>query len=112
MTEKLKPLSNRTTKCSRCRQPIVFARTLAAPSGAGGKSMPLDLYPNPEGNVAVRDTGAGRLVCRVLGKDEDHDRQIEQRAMPHFATCGVEAGKQLADEAEAFLRDHTEGASS
>jgi hypothetical protein len=87
-------------KCTRCKKPIVFARTMAAPSGTGGKAMPLDLYPDPDGNVAVRDTGRGHLVCRVLGKDEDHDRQVEQRAMPHFATCGVEQGKQLADDVE------------
>lgn len=112
MTDKPKPLSSRRIRCSRCKEPIVFARTMAAPSGTGGKAMPLDLYPNPDGNVAVRETGGGRLVCRVLGKDEDHDRQVEQRAMPHFATCGVEQGKQLADDVEGFLRDHAEGADS
>lgn len=107
-----KPLSNRTTTCSRCRQPIVFARTLASETGTGGKSMPLDLYPNPDGNVAVRDTGHGHLVARVLKKDETHDRQVEQLAMPHFATCGVVEGKKLADEVEGYLRDHAEGATS
>ena len=73
--------------------------------------MPLDLYPNPEGNVAVRDTGRGRLVCRVLLKDEDHDRQVETRAMPHFATCPANpavAGKQLANDVEDFLRQRAE----
>jgi hypothetical protein len=112
MPEKPRPLSSRFQKCSRCHQPIVFARTMATESGAGGKAMPLDLYPNPDGNVAVRDTGRGRLVARVLKKDEDHDRQVEQRAMPHFATCGVEEGKKLADEVESYLRDHAEGATS
>ena len=107
-----KPLTGRRLKCSKCQQPIVFARTMATESGRGGKAMPLDLYPNPDGNVAVRDTGHGHLVARVLGKDEDHDRHAEVRAMPHFATCGVEAGKQLADEVEKFVRDHAEGASS
>lgn len=107
-----RPLPGRRLKCSRCQAPIVFARTMATESGRGGKAMPLDLYPNPDGNVAVRDTGKGRLVARVLGKDEAHDRHAEVLAMPHFATCGVEAGQQLADEAEQFLRDHAEGASS
>lgn len=107
-----KPLAGRALKCSRCQAPIVFARTMATESGRGGKAMPLDLYPNPDGNVAVRNTGGGHLVARVLGKEETHDRTVEVLAMPHFATCGVEAGKQLAEDAEKFLRDHTEGASS
>lgn len=107
-----KPLPGRQMRCSRCRQPIVFARTMATESGRGGKAMPLDPYPNPAGNVAVRDTGRGRLVARVLGKDESHDRHVEVLAMPHFATCGVKEGQELADEVEKFLREHSEGASS
>lgn len=112
MTARPKPLPGRPRRCGRCNQPIVFARTVAGENGPGGKAMPLDLYPNPDGNVAVRDTGHGHLLARVLKKDETHDRTLEFRAMPHFATCGVEQGKQLADDVEQYLRDHSEGATS
>jgi hypothetical protein len=98
-------LPGRRAKCSRCGEVIVFARTLASPSGRGGKAMPLDLAANPEGNVAVRETSPGRLVARVLGKDETHDATVEVRAMPHFATCGSKIG----DQVEAWLRNQTAG---
>lgn len=84
-------------------------------TGRGGKPMPLDPDPNPAGNVAVRPARKGQLIARVLKKDEDHDHRAEVRAMPHAATCGANpavAGRKLADDVEAFLREHSEGASS
>lgn len=72
--------------CERCGALFVWAVTLAGENGKGGKAMPLDPIENPDGNVAVRASLGGRMVCRVLHKDEDHDT-TEHRAMPHFATC-------------------------
>lgn len=94
-------------KCAVCGGPIIWARTMASESGRGGKPMPLDPEPNPAGNVAARVTGEGatyvRRVCRVLGKDEDHDHRTEQRYMPHFATCPG-SGRNIAAAFEDFLR--------
>lgn len=106
-TEKKKPktLPGRVGVCRVCRAPIVWAVTSAGPNGRGGKPMPLDAAPNDAGNVAVRAALAGRLVARVLGRDENHDPVLELRAMPHFATCG----KDLVPEIEAFLADAAEG---
>lgn len=104
--EKKKPktLPGRLGVCKVCRARIVWAVTSAGPNGRGGKPMPLDAVPNDAGNVAVRAHMAGRLVARVLGKDETHDPLLEQLAMPHFATCG----KDLVPEIEAFLADAAE----
>lgn len=108
-------IPGRRARCSRCKAPIVWARTMLSETGRGGKAMPLDPDPNPAGNVAVRPQRKGELIARVLKKGEDHDHQVEVRAMPHAATCGANpavAGRRLADDVEEFLRDHAEGASS
>lgn len=92
--------------CKACGAPIIWARTLAGPNGPGGKAMPLDAEPNPDGNVAARITASApmlRRVCRVLAKDETHDHRAEQLYMPHFATCLVRQGEQLTAQVEAFL---------
>ncbi len=80
-------IDGRRAVCRYCQQPIVFATTLAGANGRGGKPMPLDPTPHPDGNVAVRRTSPGHIVARVLGKDDTLDTTIEVRAMPHFATC-------------------------
>jgi len=87
MTE-LRHLPGDLVTCTRCRAQIVWAVTVAKPSGPGGKPMPLDPVENPAGNVAVQPGHAGRLQARVLGKDEQHSPPVEYLAMPHFATCG------------------------
>ena len=74
-------------RCRRCRQPIVWAITVAGPNGRGGKGMPLDPLEDLTGNVAVLPVPGGRLTARVLGRDEHVDRPVEYSAMPHFATC-------------------------
>lgn len=105
-------IRGRLSKCTRCKAPIVWARTVAGENGPGGKAMPLDPEPNPAGNVAVRPQRRGELLARVLKADEDHDHHTEVRAMPHFATCKANpavAGKQLANEVENFLREKAEG---
>lgn len=113
-TRKPEPIVPRVTQCSRCKAPIVWARTVASGNGPGGKAMPLDAYPDPAGNVAARVTDRRRsiVLARVLGKDETHDHRVEVLAMPHFASCGVTAGQQLADDVEAFLATQTTNAGS
>lgn len=100
-----KPLPGRRDVCRQCRSEIRWAKTLAGVNGRGGKSMPLDPYPNPEGNVAVRAIASGRLVARVLGKGETHDTFTEQRAMPHFATCLKSETNDLIAGVESLLAD-------
>ncbi|MFC6343903.1 hypothetical protein ACFP8W_18100, partial [Nocardioides hankookensis] len=56
-------------------------------TGRGGRAMPLDPVEDLAGNVAVQPGHAGRLVARVLKKDEVVDRPVQYVAMPHFATC-------------------------
>lgn len=89
-----KQLPGQVAKCGRCGADIVWARTVAGPNGPGGKPMPLDPTPHPEGNVAVRKAAPGRLLARVLGKDETPDLTVEQLAMPHFATCPGKPGQE------------------
>ena len=96
-----------TPTCRVCKAPIMFARTLASETGKGGNPMPLDPEPNDEGNVAVRQTGPGRYVARVLKKGESHDTYTEKLHMPHFATCAGNA-RNLGAEAEEFLKAVTE----
>ncbi len=74
--------------CESCGAPIVWAVTVAGPNGRGGKAMPLN--PREDlgyGNTAVRPGHAGRLLARVLFKDETHDAPGEYLAVPHAATC-------------------------
>lgn len=66
-----------SAKCSACQAPIIWLKT------TNGRSMPLDVTPNPEGNVVIKD---GLAV--VLGGVEAADPLIgERRFMPHWSTC-------------------------
>ena len=64
--------------CRSCGDEIRWARTVA------GKAMPLDLEPNPNGNVVLRDG-----VAVVLGPLERTiaEEEGETLRMPHHATC-------------------------
>lgn len=105
-------IPGRASSCGHCQAPIVWARTLATESGAGGKAMPLDPLEDLAGNVAVRPVNdRGGLVARVLRKDETHDTFAELRAMPHAATCTppdpplpVEPSPNVVDFATARAR--------
>ncbi|GAB3988778.1 hypothetical protein [Nocardioides marmoraquaticus] len=106
-------LPGRRHRCRACNRVIVFARTVATDRGRGGKLMPLDLEPHPDGNVGARMHGRD-LVCEVLSRDCSFDPSWA-RAMPHFATCGSrgaarEDGRRLADDIETWLRETTGGA--
>lgn len=76
-------IRGRRARCNRCKAPIVWARTVAGENGPGGKAIPLDPEPNPDGNLAVREQRRGELLARVLKKDEEHDHMTE------VAKCGI-----------------------
>lgn len=80
-----------TSTCNGCQATVVWAITVAGPNGPGGKFMPLDPAEDLAGNVAVTAPHRGRLLARVLGKDEDVDRPHEYVANTHFATCPARA---------------------
>ena len=114
MTGEPRKLPGRHAVCRVCRVEIRWAVTVASANGRGGRPMPLDAYENPDGNVAVRPALNGRLVARVLGKDETHDRVTELRAMPHFPTCEKSQADDLIGGVEQLLEQaatRTEGAS-
>lgn len=106
MADKKKPARFRglARTCSICGAQFVFAFTVATERtkrGAGGKWMPIDIVPNPEGRIAVRDAGGRVLYARALAADESYDRTNEVLGTPHQATCG----KQLVPEIEKFLQE-------
>lgn len=70
----------RKSECRYCQQPVVFART------ARGKMMPLDVTPNPNGNVACYRDVSGQMVGHVVS-ETDLALPFERLYMPHFATC-------------------------
>lgn len=81
---------NEPAKCSKCDEPILWCATV------NGKMQPLDLAPNPDGNIVLtknfRPTERGVLQeCRVLTKAEREPglftEDTEERFMPHHATC-------------------------
>ncbi|MGH3189993.1 MAG: hypothetical protein ACRDOL_22560 [Streptosporangiaceae bacterium] len=76
-------MSGRKSECSKCHEPVMFART------ANGKHMPLDKARDLSGtsrHVAWRDTDL-ILHVRTLAQGEEPTPGVEHRHMPHFATC-------------------------
>lgn len=86
------------SRCEGCGRDLVWAVTVAGPNGRGGKLMPLDPLEDLTGNVAVTAPRRGRLLARVLTKEEVVDRPVEYCGMPHFATCPVNAKPDLPPE--------------
>lgn len=94
-----------SARCRACGQRIKFVRIEST-----GKPMPVDPWPDPDGNVYARQTSVpGGLLGHVAVKDE----QLPDGwriYMPHFATC--EARPQTAVESapapdpEPTLFDH------
>lgn len=60
-------------RCRWCGKPIRWAKTTS------GKSIPLDLHTNPDGNIELING-----VAHVVGQS---DRPGDVRHMPHHATC-------------------------
>jgi len=65
--------------CGKCGAPVTWART------ESDRAMPLDVDSNPFGNVVILATQRG-LRAHVL-KAGDPAPSVEERRMPHFATC-------------------------
>ena len=59
--------------CRWCRQEIKWAKT------ERGKTIPLDIHPNPDGNVELVN-GIARVISTPGGPGD-------VRHMPHHATC-------------------------
>ena len=67
--------------CDSCTAAIVWAVTQDRK-----RRMPLNAEPDDAGNVAAYHDQTGRLIARVLRKNEE-PHGYERRYMPHFATC-------------------------
>ena len=75
-------------RCRDCRQPIVWAITVASPTGSGGKNQAFNPIEDPAGRVAITNPHRGQLRARALTADETYDPRIgEYLGMPHAATC-------------------------
>lgn len=61
--------------CTACRAPIRWLKT------PNGRSMPLDLRPDPEGNVIIENGLAVLSPARAMALSP------EERFLPHWATC-------------------------
>lgn len=75
-------MSLQRRSCRACHAEIVFAGTV------NGRAMPVDLLPEPGGNVRLLDRD-GLAIAEVLGPLE---QQIAEDAgehlhWPHHATC-------------------------
>lgn len=82
-------------RCHRagCGRQVLFVAT------ARGKTMPVDVSENGDGNVAVYRNASGALVGRVLGKD-DEPKAYERLYMPHWATCQPYLAEQARKKAD------------
>jgi hypothetical protein len=101
VTEQLEPRQlpgGTATRCDGCASPIVWAITVAGPNGRGGKLMPLDPIEVLDGNVAVTNPHRGKLLARVLARDESVSRPVEYAAVAHFATCPMRAHPSLPQD--------------
>lgn len=80
------------TPCRACGEPMTWAITEA------GRRMPLNVGPDPKGNVVLTGTTVrGVPRCRVLKKAELDAGNLfdgpsaDPRYMPHKATCQPKA---------------------
>jgi hypothetical protein len=82
---------------------IVWATTVSTVTSRGGHSIALNPNPDPAGSYAAYYSIGGRLLARPLHKGEDHDHRVEQRAMPHVATCLKAETRDLLDGINQML---------
>ena len=73
-----------TTECRVCGAPIRFVPTGKKRDDGRPKLMPLDLEPDPDGNVVIR-SGLAVVVTEL-------SLLPETTYMPHFATCASQEG--------------------
>lgn len=77
------------TECRswRCRGRIRFART------ESGRTIPVDVRPDPNGNVVLTRNDRGDWRAQVLGPIEAEIARAEgtRLYMPHHATCAEPA---------------------
>jgi len=73
----------------------------------GGKLIPLNAAPVPDGNVAAYQSQPGRWLARVLRKGQEPEGW-EKRYTPHFATCSDPAAhrKQQRDAVRNTQSEH------
>lgn len=65
-----------SSRCRDCGALLAWVRTPA------GKRMPVDLEPNPDGNVVIREDGLAHVLSEKAARAVGGVRY-----MPHFATC-------------------------
>lgn len=75
-------LRRKAVACRSCPARVAFAVT------EKGARMPLDLEPDPAGNVAVYVDGSGTARARVVTAAEPL-ATYEQLHLPHFASCAA-----------------------
>lgn len=85
----------RLSTCRACGKPVTFA-LVANKAGTPPKRMPLNVRPDPDGNVAAYKDATGTLIGRVVGKGGEH-LGYERLMMPHFATCEKRAAPSPAE---------------
>jgi hypothetical protein len=66
-------------RCRSCGAPILWART------EKGKKEPIDLEPNPKGNIILREREGSE--ARAIHGVPDEVWPDEPRHTSHFATC-------------------------
>lgn len=72
----------RGTPCRSCGVEVVFART------ANQRQMPVEVEPDPTGNVILLDSPEGLCIQVVPTRVGPVFPGLEQtRYMPHFARC-------------------------
>lgn len=67
------------TRCRSCEAPIVWALT------PGGKRIPLDADPVPDGNAVIIERRAGVPVIELIDLADVDAGAVRYRS--HFATC-------------------------
>lgn len=66
--------------CRSCGRPIRWAKT------PGGKAMPLDLEPHPQGNVTLGEDGMAQVLGDMLTRAAAANAGV-RLYRSHFATC-------------------------
>jgi len=90
-------LEHEAVDCGRCRARVVWTTT------ERGKSMLVNLTPDPSGNVAVRLDHTRRARSRVLNSERPVLEGTERLHLPHVATCGKPAAGPIPARADGAV---------